>query len=124
MNNVLVAFELMQYLDHKRDGKDSFMAVKLDMSKAYDSMKWGFIEKVVEYMRFHEKWISLIMHCISTVSYFVIVNRVAYGCIYPTKGLYQGDPLSSYLFILYTDGFSSFINDATVNQWLNGIFHL
>ena len=32
MNNVFVAFELMQYLDHKRDGKDSFMAVKLDMS--------------------------------------------------------------------------------------------
>ena len=124
MNNVLVAFELMQYLDHKRDGKDSFMAVKLNISKAYDRMKRGFIEKVVEYMRFHEKWISLIMHCISTVSYFVIVNRVAYGCIYPTKSLYQGDPLSSYLFILYADEFSSLINDATVNQWLNGIFHL
>ena len=45
MNNVLVAFELMQHLDHKRDGKDRFMAVKLDMSKAYDRMKWGFIEK-------------------------------------------------------------------------------
>ena len=44
------------------------------MSKAYDRMKWGFIEKIVECKRFHEKWISLIMHCISTISYFVIVK--------------------------------------------------
>ena len=35
-DNVLVSFELMHYLDHKRDGNDCFMAVKLDMSKAYD----------------------------------------------------------------------------------------
>ena len=35
-NNVLVAFELMHYLDHKKEGKESFMAVKLDMSKVYD----------------------------------------------------------------------------------------
>ena len=32
--------------------------------------------------------------------------------------------MSSYLFVLYADGFSSLINDATVNQLLNGIFHL
>jgi len=35
-DNVLISFELMHYLDHKRDGKDCYMAIKLDMSKAYD----------------------------------------------------------------------------------------
>lgn len=64
-DNVLVAFELMNYLDHKRDGKECFMAVKLDLSKAYDKVDWGFIEKVMECMSFHEKWISLIMHCVT-----------------------------------------------------------
>ena len=35
-DNVLVVFELIHYLDHKKSGLDSFMAIKLDMSKAYD----------------------------------------------------------------------------------------
>ena len=47
-DNVLMAFELMHYLEHKKEGKENFMAVKLDMSKAYDRVEWGFIEKVME----------------------------------------------------------------------------
>ena len=35
-DNVLVAFELMHYLEHKKEGKENLMAVKLDISKAYD----------------------------------------------------------------------------------------
>ena len=31
-DNVLVAYELMHYLEHKNEGKENFMAVKLDMS--------------------------------------------------------------------------------------------
>ena len=111
----------MHYLEHKKEGKENFMAVKLNMSKAYDRVEWGFIEGVMEKMGFHGKWIQLIMKCITTVSYSVIINGAVHGSIFHTRGLRQGDPLSPYLFLLCADGFSSLIKEAARNQMLSGI---
>lgn len=75
----------------------------------------------MERIGFHKKWINMVMHCISTVSYYVLINSVVYGCIRPTRGLHQGDPLSSYLFLLCVEGFSFLISQATRNQMISDI---
>ena len=120
-DNVLVAFELMHYLEHKKDGREGFVTIKLDMSKVYDRVEWDFIKQVVEKIGFHEKWIKLIMHCITFVSYSILVNGVAYGSIIPTRGLRQGDPITPYIFLLCAYGFSSLINDAARNHRISGV---
>ena len=61
------------------------------------------------------------MKCITSVTYSVIINGSTHGCIVPTRGLRQGDPLSAYLFLLCAEGFSALINEATRCQQLNGI---
>ena len=41
IDNVLVAFEVMHCINQRRKGKEGLMAIKLDMTKAYDRVEWG-----------------------------------------------------------------------------------
>ena len=74
-----------------------------------------------EKIGFYERWIDLIMRCITTVSYSMLINGVAHGNIMPSRGLHQGDPLSSYLFLLCANGFSSLINKAIRSHTMSGL---
>ena len=43
------------------------MAIKLDISKAYDRVKWSFLREVMKRMGFNDKWVELVMECVSTM---------------------------------------------------------
>ena len=66
-DNMLVAFETMHYIDQRKKGKEALIAIKLDMSKAYDRVEWVYLEAMMRKMGFHKRWISLIMMCVTTV---------------------------------------------------------
>ncbi|KAL0007018.1 hypothetical protein SO802_008520 [Lithocarpus litseifolius] len=96
----------------KSPGPDGFMALKLDMSKAYDRVEWLYMEKLMKKMGFCEAWVKLMMGCSSTATYSILINGESQGNIVPTRGLRQGDPLSPYLFFLCTKGFHELLKKA------------
>ena len=86
-DNVLVAFETMHCIDQRKKGKKALMAIKLDMSKAYDKVEWVYLETMMRKMGFHEMWSSLIMMCVTTVSYSMLINGEPKGKIILLRGL-------------------------------------
>jgi len=68
-DNIIVAFEHFHYMKkRKRNGGKGYMASKLDMSKAYDRIKWKFLEQMLIRLGFHINWVRLIMRCVTSVS--------------------------------------------------------
>jgi hypothetical protein len=120
-NNILVAFETLHHMQHQRTGRMGSMAIKLDMSKAYDRVEWKYLKGVMQKMEFHDKWITIMLECISTVFYSICVNGEPHGYIKPSKGLRQGDPLSPYLFLLCVEGFHSLIQKEKIAGTLKGV---
>ena len=104
----------------KHGGKKNYMATKLDMSKAYDRMEWPYLESVMRRLGFIEKWITLLMLSVKTVSYSILVNGKPKGMIKPSRGIYQGDPLSPFLFLLCTEGSHGLINKAATQGDIKG----
>ena len=119
-DNILVAFELLHHMKRTKSGKIGHMALKLDMSKAYDRLEWIFLQWIMEKMGFHPRWVSWIMECIKSVTYSVLINGEPKGHIVPMRGIRQGNPLSPYLFLLCSEGLNGLIEQAVSDRHIEG----
>ena len=115
-----MAFETLHSLQIYKSDSHGFMALKLDMSKAYDRVEWNFLEEIMRKMGFNENWINLVMVYVRTVTYSVLVNGESCGMTHPTRGIRQGDPLSPFLFLLCTEGLNGMIKKAERRAKIHG----
>lgn len=63
-DNVVVVFEYMNWIINKQKDKTGYLALKLDMSKAYDRVEWSYLKALTIKMGFPDRWVALIMTCV------------------------------------------------------------
>ena len=113
----LIANEIVDYWNKKRV---KGVVCKMDIEKAYDSINWQFLLKVMQCMGFGDKWVGWIWWCISTVRFSVLINKVP-TCFFPcSRDLRQGDPLSPYLFVMVMEVLLILIWRATDGGYISG----
>jgi ribonuclease HI len=117
----MTAIEVIHYMKSKTKGKLGDVALKLDISKAYDRIDWSYLRGIMIKMGFSTEWVKWIMLCVETVDYSVLVNNSVTDRIKPGRGLRQGDPLSPYLFIICAEGLSALIKQAEASRDIHGV---
>ena len=70
---------------------------------------------------FAPRWVELIMECVTTPTYSILINGNPHGFIKPLRGIRQGDPLSPYLFLLCAEGLSNLIRKAESENKIHGV---
>ena len=119
-DNVIVAYEALHSMHVRKKGKTGSLALKLDVSKAYDRVEWLFLQGVMQKLGFPEKWIERVMTCVTTTSFSILLNGKPYGNVLPSRGIRQEDPLSPYLFLLCAEDFTSLLakaeNDGKIHR--------
>jgi hypothetical protein len=118
--NIIIAHEIFHYLA-QTTSQTGYIGLKTDMAKAYDRLEWKFIRATLEAMNFPHTMVNTIMKCVSTVSFSILINGNPTTTFFPQRGPRQGDPLSSYLFILCADVFSALISRAQSLKLIHGI---
>ncbi|KAL2469602.1 Myosin-10 [Abeliophyllum distichum] len=86
-DNIIAASKLMHFLKLRTNGKFGCLALKLDISKAYDRIEWDFIMMVMKRLGFSERWCQLINGCISTPIFSFLIHGLPHGQVVPSCGL-------------------------------------
>ncbi|GJS32135.1 putative reverse transcriptase domain-containing protein [Tanacetum coccineum] len=97
LDGLFILNELFKWCKMK---KKHTMIFKVDFEKAYDSVRWDYLDDVLKRFGFGEKWCDWIQNCLLSSKGSVIVNGSPTKEFQFHRGLKQGDPLSPILFLL------------------------
>ncbi|GJR59837.1 RNA-directed DNA polymerase, eukaryota [Tanacetum coccineum] len=96
--------------------KKETMIFKVDFEKAYDSVRWDYLDDVLNKFGFGSKWRNWIHNCLNSSKGSILVNGSPTREFQFRKGLKQGDPLSPFLFLLIMESlhlsFQNLVNEG------------
>jgi hypothetical protein len=118
LDGVVVLHETVHELHRK---KLNGVILKIDFEKAYDKVKWPFLQQTLRMKGFSGEWCALINSFISGGSVAIKVNDDVGKYFQTKKGLRQGDPLSPVLFNIVADMLAVLIERAKSEGQIEGV---
>jgi hypothetical protein len=117
-DNFMYVQEVIKDLDKR---KVPSLFIKLDIFKAFDTVKWSYLLHVMEHLGLSLRWRNWIpsLWCTSASSF--LVSGVPSKKIFHCRGVRQGDPLSSMLFLLAMEPLHKLIAKAQQEGLLNSL---
>ena len=121
-DNVLVAYEVLHTMHYRKKGKIGSLSLKLDIHKVYNRVEWVFLRSIMIKLGLPDIWIDRVMTFVTLPFFSILNNGKTFGKITPSRGLRQRDPLSSYLFLLCAEGFTSLLAKEKMDGMIHGVF--
>src|SRR6266540_3980993 len=118
MEGVLVLHETLHELHRK---KKNGVILKLDFEKAYDKVKWPFLQQLLRMKGFTPMWCDWIDKVMSRGSVAIKVNEHIGHYFQTRKGVRQVDPLSPILFNIVVDMLTVLIARAKGDEQFRGV---
>ncbi|XP_062100131.1 uncharacterized protein LOC133806013 [Humulus lupulus] len=118
-HNILILQDLLH--GYTRKNVSPRCLIKIDLSKAYDSLDWIFLEDILKDFCFPSKFIQWIMACLTGTSYTLLMNGRLQGSFDGRKGLRRGDNTSPLLFVLVMEYLTHLL--SLVSQHKDFWFH-
>lgn len=106
---------------NSKKGKCDFLAIKVDMAKVYDMVEWDVLLAMIWAHGFSIEFCDLIIECISSAHFSVLINRSPCGFFQGSRGIRQGDLIYPVLFVLLDDLLSRILARAERAGTISGV---
>ncbi|XP_074291935.1 uncharacterized protein LOC141618753 [Silene latifolia] len=114
IENVLICQDIVH--QYSRKNVSPRCLFKIDLQKAYDTVEWDFVKQLLTGLKFPSKFVGLLMACITTTSYTLVLNGNNFWYFKGERGLRQGDPVSPLIFTICMDYLTRLIAFA-ISRW-------
>ena len=119
MHNILSCQDILKQYGRKHCPLSSLL--KIDLRKAYDTLKWDFIKDMLISLNFPSHFIKIVMICICTTQFSLILNGSPMPLFKSKRGIRQGDPMSPLIFVICMEYLSKLLK--VVGDHVNFRFH-
>lgn len=99
--------------------KNGWLILKVDLRKAFDSISWDYLEKILHLFNLPQTYLNITLSCIKNVTYTPLINGKKRPSFSPSQAIKQADPLFTLHFFLAMESLTNIINNKIAQKkWI------